>query len=216
MLMTISEKLVIFDLDGTLNRTELFAVEVHRMVQAEFGWPSQTPEEIISTFGAPAKECLDALLPGADEETKQRYNKRASEVEYEYIHLADFYTGVPEMLDSLHEMGFGTAVCSNASYRYISMVLEAIGIMDKIDFIQPLEKGMTNKGQSLCVLLQGICPSFAVMVGDTAFDMEAANANNIPFIGCTYGFRPQEMEQASFAVDSPVLIPKVVRSIAEM
>lgn len=213
--MITAEKLVIFDLDGTLNRTELFAVEVHRMVQAEMGWPSQTPEEIISTFGAPAKEGLDALLPGADEETRQRYNKRVSEVEYDYIHLADYYTGVPEMLDRLHEMGFATAVCSNASYRYISMVLEALGIIDKIDFIQPLEKGMTSKSQSLQELLQGLHPAFAVMVGDTAYDMDAANDNHIPFVGCTYGFRPQEMAEADYAVDSPVLIPKVVRSIAE-
>ena len=36
-----SKKLIVFDLDGTLNRTELYAVEIHRMVQTEFGWHAQ-------------------------------------------------------------------------------------------------------------------------------------------------------------------------------
>ena len=61
--MSAATKLIVFDLDGTLNRTELFAVEVHRMLQTEFGWPAQSPEKITALFGAPAEEYMESLLP---------------------------------------------------------------------------------------------------------------------------------------------------------
>ena len=141
-------KLIVFDLDGTLNRTELFAVEVHRMLQTEFGWPAQSPEEITAIFGAPAEEYMDRLLPGSDEKTKQRYLKREAEVEYDYMHLAAAYDGCARMLSVLRENGWETAVCSNSSFRYISMILNSTGLMHQIDYIQPLEKGMTEKSQS--------------------------------------------------------------------
>lgn len=199
-----ASKLIVFDLDGTLNRTELFAVEVHRMLQTEFGWPAQSPEEITSVFGAPAEEYMDRLLPGSDKATQQRYLKREAEVEYDYMHLAAAYEGCQQMLSDLRENGWETAVCSNSSFRYISMILNATGLMHQIDYIQPLEKGMTEKSQSLHALLERVPHSMAVMVGDTAYDCQAAKACGIPFIGCLYGFRPAEMEaEAKHRVNAP-------------
>ncbi len=206
-------KLIIFDLDGTLNRTELFAVEVHRMLQTEFGWPAQSPEEITAIFGAPAEEYMDRILPGSDEKTKQRYLKREAEVEYDYMHLAAAYDGCDKMLSVLRDNGWETAVCSNSSFRYISMILNSTGLMHQIDYIQPLEKGMTEKSQSLASLLQRIPHSCAVMVGDTAYDQKAAEANHIPFIGCRYGFRPTEMEAVEHTVLTPVEIPELAEKL---
>jgi phosphoglycolate phosphatase len=210
-----SSKLVVFDLDGTLNRTELFSVGVHRMVQTEFGWPAQSPEQIISIFGAPANEYIEGLLPGADDETKRKYLKRVSEAECDLMDLAAAYDGCGEMLDMLHEGGCKTAVCSNSSFRYITTVLKAIKLADKIDFIQPLEPGMTTKGESLRALLTKAGCTDAVMVGDTVYDQQAAIANQIPFIGCNYGYRPHEMKEAEHTVDKPLDIPALINSLID-
>lgn len=207
-------KLIVFDLDGTLNRTELFAVEVHRMLQTEFGWPAQSPEEITTIFGAPSYEYMERLLPGSDDATKQRYLKREAEVEYDYMHLAAAYDGCKQMLTVLRENGWETAVCSNSSFRYISMILNSTGLMHEIDYIQPLEKGMTEKSQSLASLLKRIPHSAAVMVGDTTYDKNAAEANQIPFIGCRYGFRPTEMADVRHTVLTPVEIPALAEELA--
>lgn len=208
-------KLVVFDLDGTLNRTELFSVGAHRMVQTEFGWPAQSPQQIISIFGAPASEYIDSLLPGADDDTKQRYLKRVSQVECDSMSFAAAYDGCSEMMDALHANGCKTAVCSNASYRYITSVLNAIKLMDKIDYIQPLEPDMTTKGQSLHALLAKSGIKSAVMVGDTVYDRQAAIDNDIPFIGCRYGYRPQEMKDVENAVDKPLDVPALVNLLID-
>ncbi len=197
-------KLFVFDLDGTLNRTDLFSVAAHQAVQAEMGWPVLSAGEICATFGEPAEQYMPRLLPGADRETARRYLTRVSEMEYEFLDHAASYQGCPQLLDLLHERGFRTAVCSNASLRYITMVLKAIGLDDRIDFLQPLEPGMHSKTESLRSLLERVKPSFAVMVGDTLLDCEAAQENGIPFIGCAYGFRPEEMKQVECAVAQPL------------
>lgn len=206
-------KLIVFDLDGTLNRTELFSVGVHRMVQTEFGWPAQSPEQIMSIFGAPASEYIESLLPGADDATKRNYLNRVSEAERDSMNLAAAYEGCIEMMDTLHAKGYKTAVCSNSSFRYINAVLTAIKLADKIDYIQPLEPGMTTKGQSLGSLLAKTGCSVAVMVGDTVYDQQAAMDNKIPFLGCRYGYRPQEMEDLENAVDKPLDIPAAIAAL---
>ena len=198
------KQLIIFDLDGTLNQTELYSVEVHRMVQTEFGWPALSPEAIIATFGAPASEYMSTLLPGSDEETQLAYKRRVAEVEHDYMHLARSYPGCQELMNQLHQRGYLTAVCSNSSHRYISMVLTAIGLMDKIDYIQPLETDCKDKAESLKRLLEKVNPQRAAMVGDTMYDCQAARSNHIPFIGCRYGFRPSEMEAVNITVSQPL------------
>lgn len=56
-------KLIVFDLDGTLNRTELFAVEVHRMLQTEFGWPAQSPKKSLPFSAHPPMNIWSACCP---------------------------------------------------------------------------------------------------------------------------------------------------------
>ena len=72
---------------------------------------------------------------------------------------------------------------------------------------------MTEKSQSLASLLQRIPHSAAVMVGDTSYDLQAAEANHIPFIGCRYGFRPTEMENVTHTVLTPVEITELAERI---
>ena len=38
------------------------------------------------------------------------------------------------------------------------------------------------------------------MVGDRIFDIQAARANGIPFIGCEYGYAPEEIQDADVVV----------------
>lgn len=209
--MTIkNKKLVVFDLDGTLNKTELYAVPAHKKALADFGIYDKTDEQIVANFGARMQDCIHLLLGECDENTVSEFLKKYSQYEMECIkECAGEFDGVTDLLNRLKEDGYTLAVCSNASERYIKMVLNALKLIDKIDFIQPLLPDM-KKSDTLRLLLEKVNPNKAVMVGDRIYDKEAAFANNIPFIGCMYGFNADEVADADIAVSIPSKIYEAV------
>lgn len=202
--MSNNNKLVVFDLDGTLNKTELYAVPAHKKALLELGITDKSDEMIIKTFGARGEDEVHLLINDTSYEKGQAYLKRVGECEREFIKdYAGSFEGVPELLKKLKANGYLTAVCSNASERYIRMVLERLDLINDIDYIQPLIKDMI-KDDTLRLLIERVKPVKAVMVGDRIYDKLAAKANNIPFIGCLYGFNADEVSDGDAAVEKAI------------
>lgn len=127
-----------------------------------------------------------------------------------WIFMPGSFEGTEKMLKKLKADGYLTAVCSNASERYIRMVLNNLKLIDLIDFIQPLLPNMT-KNDTLGILLNEVKPDSAVMVGDRVYDKEAAYANGLKFIGCMYGFNSDEVKDADVAVTCASEINEAVK-----
>lgn len=196
------KKLAVFDLDGTLNRTDLYSVPAHLKALGERGINNVTPETIISTYGERANDYVRKLVGDVTDEEARSYLDAVAKYESEFIYdKGKPYDGVLNSLKKLKENGYYTAVCSNSSRRYITMVLEALGLMPYIDFIQDLQPNMT-KVQTLALLLDKEKPDKAVMVGDRVFDVEAGHENNLKAIGCMYGFNLGELEDADVKIES--------------
>ena len=122
------------------------------------------------------------------------------------------FEGVPAALQKLKKDGYLLGVCSNASLRYISMVLTELGFIDLIDCIQNILPGLA-KMDTLQMLLQKVEPDAAVMVGDRHYDMEAAIYNHIPFIGCLYGYAPDEIKNADICINNGEELYKAVHTL---
>ena len=215
---TKSGLLAVFDLDGTLNRIDLFSVPAHQKALAEFGSPLRTRDAafISSTFGMRADDYVPLLLPGVTDEQKLRYLDRVRDLEQENIvTMGASFDGVPAMLDEIRRQGIKTAVCSNASSRYIHMVLDTLKLSGKIDYIQELLPGLT-KNDTLGLLLKKAKPVRAVMIGDTILDIKAARANDLPSIGCLYGYRPEQAAEADVTVSHPSEIPEQVFALLRL
>ncbi len=208
-----TKKLAVFDLDGTLSRTELFAVPAAQEMERLLGYPVQEASHIIASFGTNYHDTMDAIFPGWNQKDYDFYFTHGGEIQAKYLDRAKPYAGIPEAMDQLHALGYQTAVCSNSNIRYITMCVTAIGLKDKMDYLQELEAGMDNKGQSLGKLLKEVSPDKAIMVGDTLLDRQAAIDNQIPFIGCAYGFRPYEMEQVEHTVESASQLPRLIETL---
>ncbi len=205
--------LVVFDLDGTLNRTELYAVKAHKKALAHYGITNITDEQILSTFGASDEEFFDILKIDFPKEKRRQYIRTFAEIEFEEIkHSKASFPGIKEMLCELRKNNYITAVCSNASVRYIRLVLTELELLELIDYIQPIEPGLA-KDDTLKKLLERTVHGKAVMVGDRYYDKRAAQSNGIPFIGCKYGFCAEEVSDADIAVDSALQIPSAVKSL---
>lgn len=200
------KKLVVFDLDGTLNQTNLYAVDAHKNALAEYGVTDKSDDFIAAQFGARPDDYIIEYFSGSDyeitEDFMRVYNKKATDWENTLIQKnGKPFDGVEASIQKLIADGYEIAVCSNSSVRYITLVLDTLKLREYINYIQPLLPNMI-KDQTLAILLKEQSPDFAVMVGDRVFDMNAARANKIPFIGCKYGYSPQEMDGADIEVYS--------------
>jgi phosphoglycolate phosphatase len=192
--------LVIFDLDGTINQTALYAVEATKKALLDLNAPHIDEQQIRSLFGARPADYVKIYFPKGDESVFQEFLKLEAHYENELMdRYAKAFDGVENSIRSLKNDGFHLAVCSNSSTRYITRVLKTIGLFHFFDEIQPLMAGMTKK-DTLKQLLDRTRPQKAVMIGDRIYDKEAAHANQIPFIGCLYGYSPQEVLDADRTV----------------
>lgn len=207
------KKLVVFDLDGTLNQTNLYAVKAHLLALAEYGITDKSEELIQSGFGARAEEYVTLYLGETDATTRRAYLDKVAAYEKELIgEYGREFEGTTKALSALQSDGYELAVCSNSSQRYITMVLETLHLMQFIDYIQPLLPDMTKK-DTLKLLLEKVKPDCAAMVGDRIYDKEAAHANRIPFIGCMYGYNSSEVADADYPVDSAGDIYRAVKQL---
>lgn len=192
--------LVVFDLDGTINQTELYAVEATRKALSDLGASDIQDDQIRSLFGACPADYVKIYFPNGDESVFNQFLKLETFYENELMdQYARAFDGVEESIRSLRKDGYQIAVCSNSSTRYISRVLHTLNLFELIDEIQPLLPGMTKK-ETLRLLLERLSPTKSIMIGDRIYDKEAAWENHIPFIGCIYGYNSQEVSDADFCV----------------
>ncbi len=206
--------IIVFDLDGTLNQTHLFAVAAHNIALKKMGFPETDLETVMPTVGSPWSEFVPAIAKGIKKEDMPRYLQLLDEANKETIDgNAAPYDGVPDLLRKLRADGLLTGVCTNAKRPYIEPVLKGIGVESLIDYTQGLEDGLPNKGLTLRKLIATAGAERAIMVGDTLYDKKAADDNGIPFIGCRYGYRPAEMEGLPYVADTPADIYPLVRSL---
>lgn len=201
--------LVVFDLDGTLNRTESYAVPAIRSALAHYGVTKFSAEDIISTFGERDEDTIVKFFGDRAKRLERGFWEEVQKYTDSHPGLYSTYEGVPEMLHSLHESGKLTAVCSNSGMDYITKTLDRLRIGDRIDYLQGLEPGMT-KADTLRLLLRRVKPDKAVMAGDRYLDREAAQANRIPFIGCSYGYgTDEELQGSDYIIQSPASVPYI-------
>lgn len=206
------DRYVIFDIDGTLNQTELYAVEAYQKAMKKRG-RDLTREEMLACIGLSPAMIVEKLFGSLTDEELKKWRKDIKNYEFELMkdHAAAF-DGMKETLQKLRRQGFKLAICSNAFPDHIIHVLEAIHLNGMFDEIGNLTMG-ENKSEVLRELLKKITPAQACMVGDRRFDILAAADNHIPVIGCAYGYAPKEIKDADYVVQKPVEILDAVREI---
>ncbi len=203
-----SSKLVIFDVDGTLNQTERYAIDAYRKALTEIGKTNYTDAELRARIGAPFEEDILYFLGDQKETLGNQFLDSITKYWIEGIkRKATTYPGVTEMLETLKQKGYQLAICSNAYPQELETILDTLKIGDQFCYIQGLTEEGTKK-DSLRVLLKTCKPKWAVMVGDRNYDCEAAEANNIGFIGCLYGYcMPGELNHCKYLTSSAYEIP---------
>ena len=195
-------KLAVFDIDGTLHKTDVMSVCAYRVVSAEYNIPMPSMETLYKTYGANTEEILTLLGFDPQSEEGREFIKRVDlEERRQIVAVGQCYEGVIDSLRRLYDQGVKLGVCSMCSIKYLTVILEHFGLAEIVSYRRSEEWG-DDKRMILREMLSDIGCRKAVMVGDRRYDRLAAEYSGIPFVGCTYGFSPQEMLGSRYLADS--------------
>ena len=206
------DKYVIFDIDGTLNETAKYAVECyHKALHRRNIYVDDAT--IISCIGLSPEAIIEKLFGDLSEKEDKAWRSEIRDSEAIVMkEKARPFEGMEETLQILKERHYKLGICSNAYPDHIHNVLSTIGLESYFDQIGVLETG-NSKADTLRLFLKTNQCDHACMVGDRIFDVEAARANDIPVVGCAYGYAPGEIQSADIVVSKPLEIVEAVEKL---
>lgn len=196
-------KLVIFDFDGTLVDSRKLIRESNRIVFGQFGFAVPSEDESFSLVGMSLESVLLQLAgPDAPVEkmvaTYQRVLPRlradAAYAEVPFDGAADLLTALSERDDV--RLGIATGHVSHT----IAPALERFGWQSQFCTVQTADKAPSKPHPGM--LLQALSETSieaadAVMIGDTAFDIEMACAAGVRGVAVSWGYhRPDRLHGA--------------------
>ena len=205
-------KLVIFDLDGTLLDTigDLAAAVEHALSLK--GYKGHTIDEYRTFVGHGIRNLVWQAMPdGLRDDDSLLESCLADFMDYYFSHidvLTRPYAGMTELVGALDAAGVRMAVASNkfqaGTERLIARFFPGIKFVCVFGNrpSAPLKPDPALIDE--IINLAGVERSEAVMVGDSATDIKAAENGGIDSIAVSWGFRPREsLTAAGTITDSP-------------
>ncbi len=198
------ERLLVFDLDGTLHRTEKALVPAIRRAMEDMGIQPASLEKINSLYGEPLEVFCAELLGSSGQAACSEFRegiRRHQEITLP--EAGELYPGTVDMLTTIGDMGFSSAVCSNSGRQYIDLVLDTLGIGELVPYRRGIE-GEASKTGRIAELIATAGYGLTLVAGDRYHDMLAAADNRVPGIWCGYGYgSDDEGLQAAFIATEP-------------
>jgi HAD superfamily hydrolase (TIGR01549 family) len=167
---------VIFDVDGTLSRTNELIVASFNFVARKYCGRSYSEREIIAMFGPPEEGALAGIV-GAHQVDAAMDDLCAFYREH-HGGMAGLHEGMVELLRGLREGGARLAVFTGKGRRTTMITLQALNIESYFDLIVSGSDVRHHKphpeGIRLFLDRYALAPEEVVMIGDSAGDMNAA------------------------------------------
>jgi phosphoglycolate phosphatase len=206
-------KAMLFDLDGTLFRSESILEPAYdktfEVLRAVGHFEGQTPPVsiMLSCLGMVLDEIWERIWPGMPEVTKRYADVLFMRFQLEQLELGrgELYAGVAEALRAWREQGIRLFVASNGQEQYVADVVRTLGIADCFaDLYSAGRFGTKSKVDLVRLLMEKykLDAASTWMVGDRSSDVEAGVANGLTVVGCRYA----EFGEASELAGSMILV----------
>ncbi|MBS1117193.1 MAG: Phosphoglycolate phosphatase [candidate division NC10 bacterium] len=172
---------VIFDLDGTLVRTnELIYASFNHLMERHLGRRME-PAEIVALFGPPEEGAIEKVF--GPERTPALMKELLEFYAAQHSTLADMHEGIEELLRFLKERGIRIALFTGKGRWTTGITLGAFGLDGYFDLIvtgNDVERHKPDpEGIRLALDRFGLRPSQALMVGDSVSDAKAGHAAGV-------------------------------------
>jgi phosphoglycolate phosphatase len=188
---------IVFDLDGTLVDTAPDLIETFNVVFAREGLPSLPFERARNLIGGGARRMIERGLQAEGRSCSRAEIDRlfAHFIQYYSAHIADRSRPFPQVeatLDRLAADGARLAVCTNKLEWLSLKLLDALGLSRRFLAVCGQDTfGIQKPDPEILrrtILKAGGRPDRAIMVGDSANDINAARAAGVPVVAVDFGY----------------------------
>ena len=195
------QRLILFDLDGTLLDTGRGVVKCIATTLARMGFEVPDENTCRSFVGPPLKKRFLELYKASVDTADAVMRAFREEYGKGDVFLADRYEGMEEVLAHLHSK-FTLAVATYKREDHATRLLEKFGLAHFFDTICGSDAAatMTKKQIAENAMRQlGASSADCILVGDSNNDAECAAELGITFVAATYGYGfKSEMDAAAF------------------
>lgn len=201
---------VIFDMDGTLFRTDLILElaldETFDYIRQNGEWTGATPiDEYRNIMGVPLPVVWNTLLPQYDEQAREEVDAYFLKRLIKNIQNGNgaLYTGVLELFEQLNLRGYPVFIASNGLVDYLQAIVTHYGLDRWITETYSIQQIDTlNKGDLVAEIVKKYELQDGFVVGDRLSDIMAARANGLISIGCRFDFAQEvELKEADYVVN---------------
>ena len=208
----VSPRLVIFDVDGTLVDSQGDIVAAMTAAFAEVGAPLPPRAVVLGIVGLSLDVAMPVLAPGL---TTAQHTKMVAAYKSAYMDLrtkagvaqsSPLYPGALAALQRLQGMdAVLLGVATGKSRRGLDKLIQGHAL-EGLFLTQQCADFHPSKPHPSMIMAAlsetGVTPDQAVMVGDTSFDMEMAQAAGVPGIGVKWGYHDiARLSQAHMIID---------------
>lgn len=180
---------LVFDLDGTLSDP---AVGIYRSINyalEHFGHSTIAEDDVAKYIGPPIDLSFRTIIgdssPAHIATLVSKYRERYAEIGYSENVL---YPGVPEALNTLALAGIPMGLCTAKRADFAERILKLFGLQHHFRFLSGGDIGIHKKQQLRALLDERMMASTSIMIGDRAFDIDAAKFNGLGSVGVLWGY----------------------------
>lgn len=196
------EILVIFDLDGTLYRTESSFLPAVKQLLREYGLPCPDEDFIFSFTGEPTYKFTGWLKTLDFKDDLATIISKVDSLEIKYVvEKGCIYPNVSETLKWLKYQNYDLALCSNGRGQYVCQILDKFELGKYFKSVRYPKNKEETKSDMVREIIASLNAQKVFIVGDRYHDIISAKDNNCISIGASYGYGKSEIKEADYIVN---------------
>ena len=184
---------ILFDLDGTLTRSEQGITRSALYAAEKMGFTGYTVEQFKAFIGPPLFSSFKNICGMTDEQADQAvtyYRERFSTIGWAENEV---YTGIPLLLRSLKRNGAKIAMATAKPQVFAERIAKKFGFAPYLDALIGPDFAVKHESKADIVKkAAGLLGGVPVMIGDRCYDIDGGKANGIDTIGVCYGYGTRE------------------------
>lgn len=201
-----NQKLIIFDVDGTLVNSRAHILRGFEEACVELGLSGIDEDKVLSVVGLSLEKACSVLISEPLKAQalynyfQRNYQRILNETRKNGMRL---YSGIEQLIIKLHSLpNMALGIATGAGRRNVSLLLSQYGWEDVFITIQTADTSPSKPDPHMIIQAMsecGVSEHNTLMVGDTSFDVDMAHSAKVHSVGVLWGNHTRERLEYSGA-----------------